>query len=157
IPGAPRVPGFAILGILGQGGMGVVYKARQLKLNRLVALKMVLAGGHANSQDLVRFLGEAEAVGSLRHPNIVQVYEVGQCEGLPYMALEFVSGGSLVSRLSTGPLQARDAAWLLEQLAHGVQAAHDNGIIHRDLKPHNVLLAPRPAPKSAVRNPLSDS
>jgi WD40 repeat protein len=146
----PRVPGFAIVRVLGQGGMGVVYEAYQLKVNRLVALKVVRAADHAGPVELIRFLGEAEAAGALQHPNIVAVYEVGQHQGLPYMALEFVSGGSLSERLDQGLLQTRDAAWLIEQLAQGAQAAHDRGIVHRDLKPDNVLLAVPPGADPAT-------
>ncbi len=139
--GPVQVSGYAILGELGRGGMGVVYQARHLQLNRVVALKMVLAGGHAGSQELARFLTEAEAVAALQHPNIVQVFDYGRQGELPYMALEFVNGGNLASRLHEGLPRPLDAAWLVEQLARGMTAAHAKGIIHRDLKPQNVLLA----------------
>ena len=135
-----QVPGYEILGELGRGGMGVVYKARHLQLNRIVALKMVLAAGHAGSQERSRFLTEAEAVAALQHPNIVQVFDFGQHDGLPYMALEYVNGGSLNDRLRDGLPRPLEAAWLVEQLARGMAAAHARGIVHRDLKPHNVLL-----------------
>jgi WD40 repeat protein len=136
----PHVPGYEILEELGRGGMGVVYKARHVRLNRLVALKMVLAGSQAGSEERLRFLAEAEAVAALQHPNIVQVFDVGQHDGLPYMALEFVPGGSLSSQLQAGLPQPRETARLLEQLAQGMAAAHTRGIIHRDLKPANILL-----------------
>jgi len=136
-----QVPGYEILGELGRGGMGVVYKARHLQLNRIVALKMVLAAGHAGSADRSRFLTEAEAVAALQHPNIVQVFDFGQHDGLPYMALEYVNGGSLNVRLRDGLPLPLEAAWLVEQLARGMAAAHAKGIIHRDLKPANVLLS----------------
>ncbi len=147
-----QVPGYEILEELGRGGMGVVYKARHIKLNRAVALKMVLAGGHPGSEDRIRFLAEAEAVAALQHANIVQVFEVGQHDSLPFMALEYVNGGSLADRLRHGLPLPREAAWLVEQLAHGMAAAHAKGIIHRDLKPHNVLLRR----KSEIQNPKSE-
>jgi formylglycine-generating enzyme required for sulfatase activity/tRNA A-37 threonylcarbamoyl transferase component Bud32 len=139
-PAAGQAPGYEILGVLGRGGMGVVYKARHLTLNRIVALKMVLAGGHAGSEERVRFLAEAEAVAALQHPNIVQVFDFGQHGDLPYMALEYVNGGGLNVRLRDGLPPPLEAAWLVEQLARGMAAAHARGIVHRDLKPHNVLL-----------------
>ncbi|HZU38139.1 MAG TPA: protein kinase, partial [Gemmataceae bacterium] len=136
----PFVPGYEILEVLGRGGMGVVYKARQLSLNRLVALKMILAGSHAGPKDLARFRTEAEAVAQLQHPNIVQIYEIAQQGGLPYFSLEYVSGGSLAEHINGIPLASRQAAALLETLAHAVHAAHKHGIVHRDLKPANILL-----------------
>ncbi|MFL5340052.1 MAG: protein kinase domain-containing protein [Gemmataceae bacterium] len=140
-----RVPGYQIQRELGRGGMGVVYLARQEKLNRLVALKMVLAGLHAGARDRDRFQREAETVARLHHPNIVQIYEVGEAEGRPYLALEYVDGGTLAERLQGTPLPAREAAQLMVPLARAIQAAHAAGIIHRDLKPGNILLqAPGP-------------
>ncbi len=136
-----KVPGYEILGELGRGGMGVVYKARHLKLNRIVALKMVLGAQHADPRELARFLGEAQAVAAIRHPNIIQVFDSGEADGYPFMAMECLLGGNLSHRLRTsGKLTPRAAAELLIKLARGVQAAHECGIIHRDLKPHNVLL-----------------
>jgi WD40 repeat protein/tRNA A-37 threonylcarbamoyl transferase component Bud32/tetratricopeptide (TPR) repeat protein len=147
--GAPpdTVPGYEILGELGRGGMGVVYRARQAKLNRVVALKMILAGGHASAAELARFQTEAEAIARLRHANIVQVYEVGEHEGRPFFSLEFCGGGSLKERLSGTPLPADEAAALVEALARAMQAAHGQDVIHRDLKPANVLLAEDGTPK----------
>jgi serine/threonine protein kinase len=136
----PVVPGYEILGELGRGGMGVVYKARQLGVNRVVALKMILSGAHAGEQELTRFRAEAEAVGRLQHPNIVQIYEIGEQEGRPYFSLEFVDGGSLDTHLAGTPLPARPAAQLLETLARAIHFAHERGILHRDLKPANILL-----------------
>jgi serine/threonine protein kinase len=146
-PAGPQVPGYEILGELGRGGMGVVYRARQTSLNRLVALKMVLTGGHAGQAELARFRTEAEAVAQLQHPNVVQIYEVGDHCGLPYFALEYCDGGSLEKQLAGTPLAARPAAQLVETLARAVQAAHRQGIIHRDLKPANVLLTADRTPK----------
>jgi len=142
-----QIPGYEILSELGRGGMGVVYQARHLKLNRVVALKMILAGVHAGSADIARFLSEAEAVAAFQHANIVQVFEVGQHQQLPFMALEFVPGGSLSGRLRQGPLPPKEAARLVELLAGGLNAAHQAGIVHRDLKPGNVLLAQDGSPK----------
>jgi formylglycine-generating enzyme required for sulfatase activity len=141
------VPGYEILKELGRGGMGVVYQARHLHLNRVVALKMILAGSHASEQDLQRFLGEAEAVAALQDPHVVQLYEFGQHEGLPYFTMEFVGGGSLADKLRGTPLTPGEAARLVEQLARGMACAHQRGIVHRDLKPHNVLLAEDRIPK----------
>src|SRR5579883_687562 len=142
----PVVPGYEIEGELGRGGMGVVYKARQLSLNRTVALKVVHAADRLDGKSLIRFLAEAEAVASVRHPNVVQVYDFGDHNGRPFLALEFVDGGSLADRLrAAGRLAPAEAAALLAPLARGVQAAHDQGIVHRDLKPGNVLLGTRDA------------
>jgi WD40 repeat protein/tRNA A-37 threonylcarbamoyl transferase component Bud32 len=138
--GTPAVPGYEILEVLGRGGMGVVYKARQVKANRLVALKMILAGGHADAGERDRFRREAQAIAHLQHPNIVQVYEVGEHGGVPYFSLEFCAGGTLDRKLGGTPLPPRQAAALVERLALAVQAAHQKGIVHRDLKPANVLL-----------------
>ena len=141
-PGAlPAIPGYEVLGELGRGGMGVVYKARQLNLNRLVAIKMVLAGRHAAPTDLVRLLAEAEAAAQLQHPHIVQVHEIGSHARLPFLSLEYADGGSLAQRLNGTPLQPREAATLAETLARAVQYAHTRGVVHRDLKPANVLLS----------------
>jgi formylglycine-generating enzyme required for sulfatase activity len=127
--------------------MGVVYQARHLKLNRPVALKMILAGSHAGAADLARFQTEAEAIARLQHPNIVQVYEVGEHEGKPYFSLEFCGGGSLEKTLAGTPLPPKEAASLVETMARAMQAAHEQHVIHRDLKPANVLLAEDGTPK----------
>jgi WD40 repeat protein/serine/threonine protein kinase len=134
------VPGYEILGVLGRGGMGVVYKARQLRLNRIVALKMILAGAHAAASEVARFRTEAEAVAQVQHPNIVQIYEVGEHEGRPYFSLEFVEGGSLEQKTAGAPQPPRQAAELLDTIARAMHVAHQCGIIHRDLKPANILL-----------------
>jgi tetratricopeptide (TPR) repeat protein/tRNA A-37 threonylcarbamoyl transferase component Bud32 len=146
---APKVsvPGYEILGELGRGGMGVVYKARQKSLNRVVALKMVLGGGHAGHDRLARFKAEAEAVAGLQHPNIVQVYEVGEQDGCPYFSLEYVDGENLASRVENMPQPARLAAEWVEALARAIDMTHRKGILHRDLKPANVLLTRDGTPK----------
>jgi formylglycine-generating enzyme required for sulfatase activity/tRNA A-37 threonylcarbamoyl transferase component Bud32 len=136
----PVVPGYEILGELGRGGMAVVYKARHLALNRLVALKMILTGSLAGPEERLRFLAEAEAVAAVKHTGIVQIHDFGTHEGVPFLSLEFCGGGSLAGRLAEGPLPAREAARLIVQVAQAVQAAHDRGIVHRDLKPGNILL-----------------
>jgi hypothetical protein len=142
-----RVGGYRVLRVLGTGGMGVVFLAEQERPRRLVALKMILAGAGADRQRLARFRAEAEVLGRLQHPHIVQVHEVGEQDGLPYFAMEYVAGGSLAQRLATSPLPDREAAQLLATLAGAVQAAHEQGFVHRDLKPSNVLLAADRTPK----------
>jgi tRNA A-37 threonylcarbamoyl transferase component Bud32 len=140
----PRIPGYEILGELGRGGMGVVYKARQVSLNRMTALKVLLGGEHAGLEEMARFRAEAEAAAALRHPQIVQVYEVGTQDGFPYFAMEFVAGGSLRERLPGQAPPARAAAQLVETLAREVHFAHRRGVVHRDLKPANILLEEPP-------------
>ena len=146
-PPPPSIPGYEIEAVLGRGGMGVVYKARHLALKRTVALKMILAGGHAGPRELARFRIEAEAVARLQHPNIVQIHEVGEAGGHPYCALEFVEGGNLAGRIAGKPMPAREAARLVETLARAMQLAHSRNVVHRDLKPANVLLAADGTPK----------
>ena len=147
VGGTAAVPGYEIMDVLGRGGMGVVYQARHIKLDRVVALKMILAGGHAGEADLARFKTEAESVARLQHPHIVQIFEVGEHGGLPFFSLEYCPGGSLDKKLNGTPLPPKEAATLVEKLARAVQAAHDKGVIHRDLKPANVLLAENGEPK----------
>jgi eukaryotic-like serine/threonine-protein kinase len=139
-PPTIQVPGYEILGILGRGGMGIVYQARHLQLKRLVALKMIRAGEQADEVELARFRVEAEAVARLQHPNIVQIYEVAEHQGQPFCSLEFVAGGTLATRLAGTPQPPRQAAEWARTLAWAMDAAHERGIVHRDLKPHNVLL-----------------
>jgi serine/threonine protein kinase len=137
----PTIAGYEVLGQLGRGGMGVVYEARQLCLDRTVALKMVLTGFQAGPKDLARFRAEAAALARLHHPNIVQIYDVGETASQPYFVFEFVAGGSLAQYLQGTPQPARPAAQLVETLARAVHAAHASGVIHRDLKPANILLS----------------
>jgi serine/threonine protein kinase/tetratricopeptide (TPR) repeat protein len=153
-PPAPvrvSVPGYEILEELGRGGMAVVYKARHLRLQRLVALKMILAGAHAGAAGLARFRAEAEAVAQLQHPNIVQIYETGEHQGRPYFSLEFAEGGSLGQRMQESPTTPRAAAELVETLARTMEVAHQRGIVHRDLKPGNILLAVVSGQSSVLR------
>jgi predicted Ser/Thr protein kinase len=139
--GAPDVPGYDVLGEHGRGGMGVVYRAKQKGLNRVVALKMLLGGTYADGTELARFFGEAEVVAAVRHPNVIQVYEYGQHESRPFLSMEFLPGGSLADYLrAKGQLDPTAAAELVEKVARGVEAAHENGIVHRAIKPGNVLL-----------------
>ncbi len=153
----PTVPGFEIHGELGRGGMGVVYRATQTAYHRLVALKMILAGRLATREELGRFHDEAEAISRLRHPHIVQIFEVGQFDNRLYVVLEFVEGGTLADKIRGKPLPARSSAQLVESLARAMHYAHQRGIIHRDLKPANVLLHGRKAfldiPEDADRLP----
>jgi hypothetical protein len=136
----PTIPNYEVLGELGRGGMGVVYKARQTGLNRLAALKVILSGDYAGPEERDRFHREAEAIARLQHPHIVQVYEVGEHGGLPFFSLELCSGGSLADQLDGTPWPAARAAELVRTLAGAMQAAHRANVVHRDLKPANVLL-----------------
>src|SRR5207302_1746485 len=143
----PEVPGYVLLGELGRGGMGVVYKARQVKLDRVVALKMILAGVHAGAQELARFRTEAQALARLQHPHIVQIHAIEEQDGTPYLSLEFMAGGSLAQKLQGLPHAPDAAARLIQTLARAIHAAHQQGIVHRDLKPANVLLTQDGTPK----------
>ena len=145
----PEIPGYRIEAELGKGGMGVVYKAQHLLLDRTVALKTILAGAGADEAELTRFRIEVRAVARLQHPNVVQIFEVGEHDGLPFFCLEFCPQGSLASKLKRNVLPPRKAAHLVEQIARGMHAAHQQGIIHRDLKPANVLLTEDGTPRVA--------
>ncbi|HWB04172.1 MAG TPA: protein kinase [Verrucomicrobiales bacterium] len=145
----PAVEGYEILRELGRGGMGVVYEARQLTLNRKVALKMVLSGEHAADRTVARFLAEAEIAAGLQHSNIVHIHELGEAMGLPYIAMEFVDGSSMSDRVRTFGDDYRAIAGFFEKLARATQWAHQNAVIHRDLKPGNVLISRDGEPKIA--------
>jgi serine/threonine protein kinase len=137
----PHAPGYEVLEVLGRGGMGVVFKARQTALDRIVALKMIRHAEYASPEERQRFRAEAEAMARLQHPHVAQVHEVGEAGGLLYFSLEYCGGGTLADKLAGTPWEAMPAARLVEVLARAVHAAHQKGIVHRDLKPANVLLA----------------
>ena len=145
----PEIPGYELIRELGRGGMGAVYEAQSKNLNRRVALKIVLGGVVACSTAMRRFFAEAEALAALQHPNIVQVFDRGEYQGLPYFTMEFCPNGSLSTKVKDQPLAAREAAQIVEQLAQGVAAAHAHGILHRDLKPDNVLFSREGTPRIA--------
>jgi formylglycine-generating enzyme required for sulfatase activity len=151
----PEVPGYEILGILGHGGMGVVYRARQLKANRLVALKMIRAVEHASPTDRLRFQIETEAVARLQHPHIVQLHEVGEVRGQPFFSLELCDGGTLTEQLKKQRRTPRVAAALIETLARAMHYAHLRGVVHRDLKPGNVLLSFSREPRASAEPALA--
>ncbi len=131
---------YEILRELARGGMGVVFRARQVSLNRTVALKMILAGQLADDTEVKRFHTEAEAAANIDHPGIVPIFEVGQHEGQHYFSMGFIEGQSLSQRLMEGPLPAREAAELIRRVSEAIEYAHQHGVIHRDLKPANILL-----------------
>lgn len=145
----PVIPGYEILGEIGRGAVGVVYKARQTKLDRIVALKMLLAGVLADEQDLARFQSEALTVAQLQHPNVIQIYDVGEHECVPYIAVEYAGGGDLHTWLDKKPLTMTGAVRLVYTLARAVGAAHQKRVVHRDLKPANIMLTENGVPKVA--------
>src|SRR5262249_55266287 len=131
---------YEILAEIGRGGMGVVYKARQTTLDRLVALKMILPGELASEDDLKRFRTEAEATARLQHPGIVRVHDVGEVDGKLFYSMDYIDGTSLSRSLVSGPLSGRAAARYLVAIARAIHHAHRHSILHRDLKPSNILL-----------------
>ncbi|MCH7728091.1 MAG: protein kinase, partial [Planctomycetes bacterium] len=142
----PEIPGYELLGVLDRGGMGVVYKARQVDLARVVALKMI-GGVLVGPKHLARFRAEAEAIAHLHHPNIVQIFDIGETQGFPYFSMEFVEGGSLKQRLERSPMSVDDSVQLVATVARTIHIAHERGIVHRDLKPANILLTVDGVPK----------
>ena len=142
-----QIPGFQVLGVLGYGGIGVVYRARQLSLGRDVAIKLMLGGRFASQRMRERFRREAETAARLHHPNIAQVHDHGYAEGVPYLVEELVTGGTLDAWIQRRACPVREAAEMMETLARTVSYAHQHGIIHRDLKPANILLTDAGQPK----------
>ena len=134
---------YELISEIARGGMGVVYRARQTTLNRIVALKMILTGQLAGEQEVQRFHTEAEAAANLDHPGIVPIYEVGEFEGQHYFSMGFVDGSSLSELIAEHPLEPHDAAELTWKIANAIAYAHEQGVIHRDLKPANVLVQKR--------------
>jgi len=145
--GRLQIGNYQILQEIGRGGMGVVYKARQANLSRIVALKMILAGEHAGLRERARLRNEAQAAAQLMHPNVVQIFEIGEHEGLPFLAMEYVAGGNLTRTLRATPQAFRWSARLTETMARAIHVAHQRGIVHRDLNPSNILIALDGTPK----------
>jgi serine/threonine protein kinase len=131
---------YELLDEIARGGMGVVYKVRQVRLNRTVALKMILSGQFAGESDVQRFQTEAESAAALDHPGIVPIFEVGEHEGHHFFSMGLVEGDSLAARIAKSPLPPKEASELVRKIAEAVQYAHDQGVVHRDLKPANILL-----------------
>jgi tetratricopeptide (TPR) repeat protein/tRNA A-37 threonylcarbamoyl transferase component Bud32 len=143
----PQIPGYEVQSLIGHGGMGVVYKARHIRLNRIVAIKMLLSGIYASATQRTRFMHEAEAVARLTHCNVVQLHDIGDFDGRPYFTMEFVDGGTLAHKLTGIPKPAAEAVALIKTLAMAVDVAHRAGIVHRDLKPGNILVCVDGTPK----------
>src|SRR5262249_53239413 len=148
-PAFPKVNGYEIQGVLGEGSHGIVYLARQTSLDKLVALKMLRDEAHFRLEYHNLLKRDAKALATLDHPNIVRVIDFGKSDGRPFYSMDYVKGCSLEKRLQSGPLAAREAAQLVKTLAHALHAVHQKGVVHRDLKPANILLAEDGTPKVA--------
>jgi len=144
-----RIPGYEISAAIGRGAMGVVYRAKQVKLQRLVALKVLIGRSHASSEDVARFNSEAVTIAQIQHPNVMQIFDVGEYNGYPYLAAEYVDGGTVESKMNNGKMPIPETVRLMVQIARGVGAAHSKGVVHRDLKPSNILLTADGIPKVA--------
>jgi serine/threonine protein kinase len=145
----PVIPGYENLKLIGRGAVGAVYRATQVKLNRPVALKVLLGQAFASPEDEARFRAEALTVARIQHPNVIQIFDIGEDSEVPFLAVEYLEGGTLEQRLTGQPMTIPDALRLVYQIARGVGAAHVKGVIHRDLKPANILLTAEGAPKVA--------
>lgn len=146
----PAAPGYEIIAPLGRGASGMVYKARQTKLKRTVALKVLIGYAHETADQLARFRDEAVIAAQIQHPNVIQIYDIGEANGVPFLACEYVDGGTLEGKIQAeGRLSVPDAVRMVYQIARGVGAAHSRGVVHRDLKPANILLTADGVPKVA--------
>jgi serine/threonine protein kinase len=157
VPAPPKIDGYEILGEISRGGMGVVYRARQLSANRLVAIKMIISGAAAGKKQIARFFVEAKAAANLDHPGIVPIFDVGTQDGLPFYSMALIEGQSLKDFLDDGVLPSQSAARLLLDIAKAMDYAHSRGIVHRDLKPANVLIKQRTSGSRGSGNAISDS
>jgi len=144
-----HIPGYEISAAIGRGAMGVVYRARQIKLQRLVALKVLVGRSHASSEDVARFNSEAITIAQIQHPNVMQIFDVGEYNGFPYLAAEYVDGGTLENKMNAGKMSIHETVKLMYLISRGVGAAHSKGVVHRDLKPSNILLTADGVPKVA--------
>jgi len=144
-----HIPGYEISAAIGRGAMGVVYRAKQIKLQRLVALKVLVGRSHASREDVARFNSEAVTIAQIQHPNVMQIFDVGEYNGFPYLAAEYVDGGTLENKMSNGKMSIPETIKLMVQIARGVGAAHSKGVVHRDLKPSNILITADGVPKVA--------
>jgi len=142
-----RFGDYELLEEIGRGGMGIIYRARQIRLNRIVALKMILAGQFASKQEVLRFRSEAEAAGNLQHPNIVRIHETGEHDGHHYFSMDYVQGRNLAEIVHDGPIASQRAAKYSRSIAEAIHYAHCQGVLHRDLKPSNVVIDSNDEPR----------
>ena len=145
----PVIPGYANLKLIGRGAVGAVYRATQVKLNRVVAIKVLLGQAFASPEDESRFRAEALTVAQIQHPNVIQIFDIGDDADAPFLAVEYLEGGTLETRMTGTPMPIGDVLRMVYQIARGVGAAHAKGVIHRDLKPANILLTAEGIPKVA--------